>query len=101
MADLETTDAGTDAGSSTYAMLVHIPMRVSVEIGSASLTLAELLALQQDGVIALDRPIDEPLDILVNGTLIARGEPVETDGRYGIRIAELVAPAGANRERRT
>lgn len=74
-------------------MLSRIPMRLSVEVGSASMSLSELVALKQDEIIELDRQTDDPLDILVNGTLIARGEIVTVDGRYGIRICEIVGPA--------
>ena len=75
-----------------FDLLARIPMRLSVEVGSASMTLAELIALKQDGVVELDRQTDDPLDILVNNTLIARGEIVTVDGRYGVRICEIVAP---------
>lgn len=75
-----------------YDLLAHIPMRLSVEVGATSMTLAELIALKQDAVVELDRQTDDPLDILVNGTLIARGEIVTVDGRYGVRISEIVAP---------
>lgn len=74
-------------------MLSRIPMRLSVEVGSASMSLSELVALKQDAIVELDRQTDDPLDILVNGTLIARGEIVTVDGRYGIRVCEIVGPA--------
>jgi flagellar motor switch protein FliN/FliY len=75
-----------------FDLLARIPMRLSVEVGSTSMTLAELIALKQDAVVELDRQTDDPLDILVNGTLIARGEIVTVDGRYGVRVCEIVAP---------
>ncbi|WP_293880918.1 flagellar motor switch protein FliN [Sphingomonas sp.] len=74
-----------------YELLSRIPMRLSVEVGSTSMTLSALIALKQDAVVALDRQTDDPLDILANGTLIARGEIVTVDGRYGVRICEIVA----------
>lgn len=70
-------------------LLADVSLRVSVEVGSASLTLASLLELGEGSVLELDRQVNEPLDLLVNGTLIARGEIVETNGRYGIRIIEV------------
>jgi flagellar motor switch protein FliN/FliY len=75
-----------------FDLFARIPMRLSVEVGATSMTLAELIALKQDAVVELDRQTDDPLDILVNGTLIARGEIVTVEGRYGVRICEIVAP---------
>ncbi|CAN5311849.1 hypothetical protein BH09PSE3_BH09PSE3_09660 [soil metagenome] len=91
----------TLVAADNFDLLSRIPMRLSVEVGSASMTLSELIALKQDAVIELDRQTDEPLDILVNGTLIARGEIVTVDGRYGIRITEIVAPVHGGFERRS
>ena len=70
-------------------LLGDISVRVTVEVGSASLTLASLLDLGEGSVLELDRQVDEPLDLLVNGTLIARGEIVETNGRFGIRVIDV------------
>src|SRR3546814_3538496 len=62
---------------------------MSVEVGSTSLKLAEVLDLAEGSVVELDRQADELLDIMVNGTLIAKGEVVTVNGRYGIRIVEV------------
>jgi flagellar motor switch protein FliN/FliY len=70
-------------------LLAQVPVRLSVEVGAASLRLRDVLALEEGGVIELDRQADEPLDIKVNGTLIARGEIVVTDGRFGVRLVEI------------
>jgi flagellar motor switch protein FliN len=75
-----------------FDLLAGISMRMSVEAGSASLTLSEILQLSEGSVIELDRQANDLLDILVNGTLIAKGEIVEVNGRYGIRVADVVAP---------
>ena len=74
-------------------MLADITVRVTVEVGSASLTLASLLELSEGSVLELDRQVIDPLDLFVNGTLVARGEIVETNGRFGIRVLD-VAPDG-------
>jgi len=74
-------------------MLADITVRVTVEVGSASLTLASLLELNEGSVLELDRQVNDPLDLFVNGTLVARGEIVETNGRFGIRVLD-VAPDG-------
>ena len=70
-------------------MFADISVRVTVEVGSASLTLASLLDLGEGSVLELDRHVNDPLDLLVNGTLVARGEIVETNGRFGIRIIDV------------
>ena len=74
-------------------MLADITVRVTVEVDSASLTLASLLELNEGSVLELDRQVNDPLDLFVNGTLVARGEIVETNGRFGIRVLD-VAPDG-------
>jgi flagellar motor switch protein FliN/FliY len=86
------TDADAAAG---LGLLAQVPVRLSVEVGAASLRLRDVLALEEGGVIELDRQADEPLDIKVNGTLIARGEIVVTDGRFGVRLVEICGDGGA------
>jgi len=73
------------------AALGHIEMRLSVEIGAARMTLAQLAALEPGGIVELDRRTDERIDILVNDRLLARGEVVTVGDRFGVRIVELVA----------
>lgn len=77
-----------------YRLLADIPLRLSVEVGSTSLKLSELMDLAEGSVVELDRQANELLDILVNGTLVARGEVVTIGNRFGIRVVE-VAPAEA------
>lgn len=76
-----------------FDMLANVSLRVSVEVGSASLTLSELLSLNEGSVVELDRQANDLLDIFANGTLVAKGEVVAVEGRYGIRVMEIVAPA--------
>jgi flagellar motor switch protein FliN/FliY len=83
-------DAGGFSGRN-YRMLADIPLRLSVEVGSTSLKLAELLDLAEGSVVELDRQANELLDILVNGTLVAKGEVVTVNGRFGIRVVDVVA----------
>lgn len=71
--------------------VMDIPVRVSLEVGSATLSVRELLALNQGAVVELDRLAGEPLDVLVNGSLIAKGEVVVVDEQLGIRLTELVS----------
>ncbi len=72
-------------------LLSDIPVRLSVEVGSTSLKLAELLDLAEGSVVELDRQANELLDIMVNGTLVAKGEVVTVNGRFGIRVVDVVA----------
>jgi flagellar motor switch protein FliN len=74
-----------------YRLLADIPLRLSVEVGSTSLKLAELMDLSEGAVVELDRQANELLDILVNGTLVARGEVVTVGGKFGIRVVDVVA----------
>lgn len=74
-----------------YRLLADIPLRLSVEVGSTSLKLAELMDLAEGSVVELDRAANELLDILVNGTLVARGEVVTVGGKFGIRVVDVVA----------
>lgn len=78
-------------GARNYKLLADIPLRLSVEVGSTSLRLSELLELSEGSVVELDRQASELLDILVNGTLVAKGEVVTINGRFGIRVVDVVA----------
>jgi flagellar motor switch protein FliN len=77
------------------ALLGGVSVRVSVEVGSAAMRLSDLLDLAEGSVVELDRQANDLLDIMANGTLIAKGEIVTVDGRYGVRVVEVVAPDGA------
>ena len=79
------------SGGRNYRLLADIPLRLSVEVGSTSLKLAELMDLNEGSVVELDRQANEMLDILVNGTLVARGEVVTVGGKFGIRVVDVVA----------
>lgn len=80
-------------------LVMGIPVRVHIVLGTAQLTVAELSRLAVDSLIELDRRIGEPVDLLVNGRPVARGEIVVVDrdaGRLGIRVVEITgAPAAA------
>ena len=80
------------AAAANFHLLQDVDVKLTVEIGSTTLTLRELLALGESSVIELDRQADELLDVFVNGTLIGRGEVVTVGDKFGIRMTELVAP---------
>jgi flagellar motor switch protein FliN/FliY len=74
-------------------LLRSVPLDVSAQIGSARLSFAQLLELGEGAVVELDRAVGAPIDVLVGGTPIARGEIVAVGERFGVRISEIVAKA--------
>jgi flagellar motor switch protein FliN len=89
------TDVPTAIGNRTdhnLDLLAGVSLRISVEVGSASIPLRDLLNLGEGSVVELDRAAGDLLDIFANGTLIAKGEIVTVEGRYGIRVVDVVAP---------
>ncbi len=82
-----------------YDLLKDVGVRLSVELGRTEMRLKDVLSLGEDSVVMLDRLTDELLDVLVNGQLIAKGEIIAENNRFGLRIVELVglpeAAAGA------
>ena len=91
MIETETT-AAAPRPDRNLALLGGVSIRLSVEVGSAAMRLTELLGLSEGSVVELDRQADDYLDVMANGTLIAKGEIVTVDGRYGVRIVDVVAP---------
>ncbi len=74
-------------------LLMDVAMEVSVELGRSHMSIGEILALRTGSVIELDKLAGEPVDVSVNGTLIARGEVVVVDEKFGVRITEVVSKA--------
>lgn len=70
--------------------LLPIPVRVAVEIGRTRITLAELVKLAPGSLLTLDRDAHEPVDILVNGQIVARGEVVTVGEQYGVRVTDVL-----------
>ena len=79
-------------------LLTEIEVRVTVELGAATMRLREICDLAEDSTIMLDRLTDEPLDLLVNGKPVARGEVVAEGNRFGLRIIELIGQDGAGHQ---
>jgi flagellar motor switch protein FliN/FliY len=73
--------------------IMEIPVTLAVELGTTRLTIRELLNLDKGSIVELDGLAGEPMDILINGYLIAQGEVVGVDDKYGIRITEIITPA--------
>jgi flagellar motor switch protein FliN/FliY len=74
-------------------MIMDIPVKLSVELGRTRLTIKQLLELAQGSVVELDGLPGEPMDILINGYLIAQGEVVVVEDKFGIRITEIITPS--------
>lgn len=81
------------AGEISFDLLLDVPVTLSVEIGRTRMPIKDLLALNQGSVVELGREVNDPLDLMVNGMLIARGEVVEQEGRFGLRLIDVVSPS--------
>lgn len=88
-----TSDAGKAALGKDLDVILDIPVRIAMEVGNTEITIRNLLQLNQGSVIELDRLAGEPLDVLVNGTLIAHGEVVVVNEKFGIRMTDVVSPS--------
>ena len=74
-------------------VILDMPVSISMEVGSTDINIRNLLQLNQGSVIELDRLAGEPLDVLVNGTLIAHGEVVVVNEKFGIRLTDVISPS--------
>jgi flagellar motor switch protein FliN/FliY len=90
----ETATAPADDAPRNFDLLLDIPVELTVEIGRTRLSIRELLQLGAGSVVELGRLAGEELDILVNGTPIARGEAVVVDDRFGVRLTAIIGPPG-------
>ena len=72
--------------------ILDIPLKVSVELGRANVVIKDLLQLGQGSVLELDKLAGEPLEVLVNGKLVARGEVVVVNEKFGIRLTDIISP---------
>jgi flagellar motor switch protein FliN/FliY len=86
------TEAAKTTSAEGLRLLENIGVRLTVEVGRAELTIKDLLRLSEGSVIELDRLAGDPLDVLVNGTLIAKGEVVMVGERFGIRFGQIIDP---------
>ncbi|GHA90229.1 MULTISPECIES: flagellar motor switch protein FliN [Lysobacteraceae] len=74
-------------------VILDVPVTLSLEVGRAKLAIRNLLQLNQGSVVELERGAGEPLDVFVNGTLIAQGEVVVVNDRFGVRLTDVVSPS--------
>ncbi len=91
--EFEMAGGGASTGNPDLDIILDIPVTISMEVGRTSITIRNLLQLNQGSVIELDRLAGEPLDVLVNGTLIAHGEVVVVNEKFGIRMTDVISPS--------
>lgn len=98
--DIETVTAQNLNESSTIEqgdvnldVILDIPVIIAMEIGRTKISIRNLLQLNQGSVVELDRLAGEPMDVMVNGTLVAHGEVVVVNEKFGIRLTDVISPA--------
>ena len=74
------------------SLVLDVPVELAVEIGRTQMTIREMLAIAPGSIVELDRVAGEPVDLLVNGKRIARGEVVAIDEEFGLRVTEVISP---------
>lgn len=89
----EDTGAGPANEDVNMDLILDIPVNIAMEIGRTKISIRNLLQLNQGSVVELDRLAGEPMDVLVNGTLVAHGEVVVVNEKFGIRLTDVVSPA--------
>lgn len=87
------TDKAAPQFAEELNLILDIPVKMTVELGRTKMTIKELLRLSQGSVVSLDGLAGEPLDILINGYLIAQGEVVVVSDKFGIRITDIITPS--------
>ena len=94
LANLESGDAAAaSSGDINLDVVLDIPVTLSMEVGRSRLSIRSLLQLNQGSVVELNRATGEPLDVYVNGTLVAHGEVVVVNEKFGIRLTDVISPA--------
>jgi flagellar motor switch protein FliN/FliY len=91
--DLGTNAPVGAAGEMNLNLILEVSVTLSLEVGSTQMTVRELLQLAPGAIVELNRLATDPLDVLVNGVRIARGELVVVDEKFGIRLTDVVSPA--------
>jgi len=82
-----------DGNDLSLELILDVPVTLSLEVGRARIPIRNLLQLNQGSVVELERGAGEPLDVYVNGTLIAHGEVVTINDRFGVRLTDVVSPS--------
>ena len=84
--------AHSDSSNNNLDLILDIPLRVTVELGRTRMVVSELLNLGQGSVIELNKLAGEPMEILVNDKLVARGEAVVVNEKFGVRLTDIISP---------
>ena len=87
----EGSRAGQTIPPGNLELLLDIELPVTLRFGRVEMQLSDIVGLDSRSIIELDRAVDDPIELLVNGRLIARGEPVVVEGSYGVRILEIAS----------
>lgn len=92
--ELQQGSAGTAAKNADVDLnlVLDVPVNVALRVGSTDISIRDLVKLIEGSVIALDQEASKPMDVLVNGTLIAHGEIVVVDEKFGVRLTDVVSP---------
>jgi flagellar motor switch protein FliN/FliY len=85
-------DGGDRKASRSVEFLLDVPLQVTVELGRTRMRIADLLKLTRGSVVELEKLAGEPLDLRVNGQLVARGEAVIVNDKYGVRLTDVLSP---------
>lgn len=92
MNPLQSSQYPSSEGRGNLKLIMDVPLQVTVELGSTKMRIKEILDLGVGSVIELDKLASDPVDVYVNGRLIARGEVVVIDETFGIKITDIVSP---------
>ncbi len=85
---------GESGSRQNLDLLLDVPIPVTVEVGRAQMTLDQILDLGRGSIVSLDKKAEEPVDLRVNGKLVARGEVVMVDDCYGLRVTQIIDQSG-------
>ena len=80
------------ANAKNLEVVLDIPVRLSMEVGNTNISIRKLLQLNKGSIVELARTAGEPLDVLVNGTLVAKGEVVVVNDKFGVRLLDVISP---------
>ena len=90
--ELAAGQPGDNKNDVNLDLVLDIPVDISLRVGSTDISIRDLVSLVEGSVVALDTDAGEPMDVLVNGTLIAHGEIVVVDNHFGVRLTDVVSP---------
>lgn len=91
--DINSNPLAEQAGASDFAMVMDIPVELTVELGRAKISIGKVMQLAHGSIIELNSLASSPMDVYANGLLIAQGEVVIVEGRFGLRLTDIVTAA--------